>query len=388
MKIIIRKNVFLCGIILCICLCLLASPGSAALPYGKIVAWGYPSSNSTFGKPPAGNDFTNVSTGEAHALALRSDGSIAGWGVNLNGQATPLAGNDFIAIAAGNNFSLALRSNGSIAGWGVNTYNQATPPAGTDFTAIAAGNDFGLALRSNGSIAGWGRNNYGQLGTPAGEDFIAIAAGSEHGLALRSNGSIAAWGSYPPGGGPNPPPGGDYYTAISGGYGNSVALCANGTIVQWGYPFTAIPSDSIYTAISAGTWDNLALRSNGTIVTWYHSGAGGNIPPSENNFTAISAGDRYFLAIEKATPAITALSPSYKRARSSGFKLAVKGTGFVPGSQIQWNGTGSTTSYVTPAKLTMKVSAKDIRKKGKIPVTVLNPEPLPVLSNVKMFKIK
>jgi hypothetical protein len=386
--IILRKNTLLCGIILCICLCLLASPGSAALPYGKIVAWGSSSIISKFGTPPAGNDFTNVSTGEAHALALRSDGSIAGWGVNLNGQATPLSGNDFIAVAAGNNFSLALQSNGSIAGWGNNQYGKAIPPAGTDFTAIAAGRDFGLALKSDGSIVGWGLNDSEQLATPAGAGYLAIAAGAAHGLALRSNGSIVAWGKYPGSGSkPNPPPGGDYYTAISGAYRNSVALCRNGTIVQWGTLFPGLPTDSTYIAISAGSADDLALGSNGTIVTWSDS-FGGNTPPSGNNFTAISAGEYYFLAIEKAFPAITALSPSYKRAKSSGFKLAVKGTGFVPGSQIQWNGTGRATTYVTPTKLTTKVTAKDIRKKGKIPVTVLNPDPLSEVSNVKLFKIK
>ena len=50
-----------------------------------------------------------------------------------------LHGNDFVAIAAGGTHSLALKSDGSIVGWGSNYYGQASPPAGNNFVAIAAG---------------------------------------------------------------------------------------------------------------------------------------------------------------------------------------------------------------------------------------------------------
>ena len=52
-----------------------------------------------------------------------------------------------MAIAAGGEHSLALKTDGSIVGWGWNFWGQATPPDGNDFSAIAAGDDYSLAIR-------------------------------------------------------------------------------------------------------------------------------------------------------------------------------------------------------------------------------------------------
>jgi alpha-tubulin suppressor-like RCC1 family protein len=69
---------------------------------------------------------------------------------------------DFVQVGAGSNHSLAVRSNGSLVGWGRNQYGQATVPVGNNFVQVAAGEFHSLALRSDGSLVGWGRNNYGQ----------------------------------------------------------------------------------------------------------------------------------------------------------------------------------------------------------------------------------
>src|SRR4030042_1164476 len=76
------------------------------------------------------SNFTAIAAGEWHSLALKSDGSIVGWGSNYYGQASPPDGNDFVAIAAGWQHSLALKSDGSIVGWGLNNYGPAISTAG------------------------------------------------------------------------------------------------------------------------------------------------------------------------------------------------------------------------------------------------------------------
>jgi hypothetical protein len=284
----------------------------------SVAEWGL-SGPST---PPEGKDFVAISAGPFHSLALKSDGSIVGWGDNWAGEATPPDGNDFVAIAAGGGgspvmvgFSLALKSNGSIIGWGDNHVGQATPPAGNDFVSIAAQGDYALALKSDGSVVGWGDNYFGQATPPEGNDYIAIAAGEQHSLALKSNGSIVGWG-YNDFCQATPPEGNDFIAITSEGY-NSLALNSNGSIIGWGanwYGQTTPPDGNDFIAIAAGGYHSLALKQDGSIVAWGAGGLGqsGNphygqaIPPSGNYFVAIAAGYFYSLTLININPTAVA----------------------------------------------------------------------------------
>ena len=68
-------------------------------------------------------------------LHAAEQGSVYGWGSQklLNGQTLT----DITQIAAGGYHSLALKSDGSIIGWGADHSGQATPPSGNDFIAIS-----------------------------------------------------------------------------------------------------------------------------------------------------------------------------------------------------------------------------------------------------------
>jgi alpha-tubulin suppressor-like RCC1 family protein len=132
-----------------------------------------------------------VSAGYDHTCGLRTDGTIACWGNNAQGQATPPAGS-FTAVSVGDNHTCALRTAGTIACWGYNGYGQAAPPAGS-FTAVSARGSYTCALRPDGTITCWGYNGYGQA-TPPGGSFTAVSAGGYHTCGLRTDGTIACWG--------------------------------------------------------------------------------------------------------------------------------------------------------------------------------------------------
>src|SRR4051812_32485741 len=67
---------------------LITNPAAAAAPIpGRVVAWGEDGDGQT-APPPALSSAIAVAAGAYHSLALRSDGTVMGWGNNDFRQAT------------------------------------------------------------------------------------------------------------------------------------------------------------------------------------------------------------------------------------------------------------------------------------------------------------
>ena len=78
---------------------------------GYLVEWGYDTDYQVLDKQRYVHA-QKISDGYSHSLALKTDGSLVGWGDNANGQTTCPAGTNYVAVAAGQYHSLALKTDG------------------------------------------------------------------------------------------------------------------------------------------------------------------------------------------------------------------------------------------------------------------------------------
>src|SRR2546429_9393469 len=82
-------------------------------------------------------------------------------------------------------------------------------------------------------------------------------------------------------------------------------------------------------------------------------------------------------------PTTTGLTPASAAAGSPGFTLTVNGSGFVPASVVQWNGTDRPTTFASATQLTAALARADLAATGTMQVTVSNPAPGGGTANVQ-----
>ena len=81
------------------------------------------------------------------------------------------------------------------------------------------------------------------------------------------------------------------------------------------------------------------------------------------------------------------LVPDAKAPGAGAFTLTVNGTGFVSGSEVHWNGSPRSTTFVSASQLKAAIPAADIATRGTATVTVLNPGSRGGLSNTAFFSV-
>jgi hypothetical protein len=111
--------------------------------------------------------------------------------------------------------------------------------------------------------------------------------------------------------------------------------------------------------------------------------------PFRNIFPLILLLTAVALAQTNPVPLINnPLVPDATAPGGAGFTLTVNGTGFVPSSVVDWNGTALATTFVSGSQLTATVPAGNIATASTALVTVLNPAPGGGKSNMDFFQVR
>jgi alpha-tubulin suppressor-like RCC1 family protein len=179
-------------------------------------------------------NWTKVCSANEFSIAIKNDGTIWAWGKNaecLLGigdtnsvyKKSPMQisqDNDWKDVFSSYNHSFAIKKNGTLWAWGINVsgelgigdtnINRRSTPVqiskGTFWTKVSCGESHTIALKSDSTIWTWGDNRFGQLGDGSQikrsepvqigteNNWINISCGAAHNFAMKKDSTIWGWG--------------------------------------------------------------------------------------------------------------------------------------------------------------------------------------------------
>ena len=135
---------------------------------------------------PTGTGWKMISSSQEHALALRSDGTVAGWGSPAYGSWNLPPGVTYTDIAAGRYFSVGLSTDGTIYTVGDDGDKQVSgKPEGSGYLSVVANNETAAALSHDGYIYVWGKPIPGVPSKSVDGGYTDIALGPDYLIAIK-----------------------------------------------------------------------------------------------------------------------------------------------------------------------------------------------------------
>ena len=266
--------------------------GLAVKKDGTMWTWGYNNTGSlgtgnatNYSSPVQIGALTtwsvNLSCGLSASMAIKTDGTLWGWGYNAQGQlgqgnttnySSPVqvgALTTWSKVAMGNQgyHTLAIKTDGTLWSWGMNyqgalglgntTYYSSPVQVGalTTWSTVTAGYATTCAIKTDGTMWSWGHNSVGQLGqnnttaysspvqVGALTTWLSVSAGQYHMVAVKTDGTLWTWG---------------YNNNGQLGVGN---IATYSSTVQVGALTT-------WSKIGAGAGHCAAIKTDGTLWTW------------------------------------------------------------------------------------------------------------------------
>ena len=212
----------------------------------ELWTWGYGSSGALGNGATTGNISTPVTTfaggtnwkqvsgGNAHIAAIKTDGTLWTWGSGGSGRlgnavaagsiSTPVTtfagGTNWKQVSAGFDHTAAIKTDGTLWTWGVggagqlgtnDTTIRSTPvttfAGGTNWKQVTSGTSHTSAIKTDGTLWTWGSGTSGQLGnaqltnrsTPVttfagGTNWKQVECASNHTAAIKTDGTLWTWG--------------------------------------------------------------------------------------------------------------------------------------------------------------------------------------------------
>ena len=282
-----------------------------------------------------GNTWKQVSAGGFNTAAIKTDGTLWIWGrnnntstlgINLNSDVnriTPITtfsgGTTWKQVSAGNEHIAAIKTDGTLWTWGRNAEGQlginaagnsrSTPvttfAGSTDWKSVSCGTQHTAAIKTDGTLWTWGRNAEGQLGdfsttsrsTPVttfsgGTNWKSVSGGYQHTAAIKTDGSLWTWGDGGNGrlgtndGTRRSTPvttfsGGTNWKQVSAAEAQTMAVKTDGTLWGWGQgnvgrlgtngsnsviPVTTFAGGNNWKQVSAANVTGAAIKTDGTFI--------------------------------------------------------------------------------------------------------------------------
>ena len=182
-----------------------------------------------------GTNWKQVSSGTNFTAAIKTDGTLWTWGFGTNGRlgvndannrSTPvttfIGGTTWKQVSCGNLHTAAIKTDGTLWTWGAGTSGQlgnnddttdrSTPVTtflgGTTWKQVSCGNLHTAAIKTDGTLWTWGSGISVQLGINSannrsipvttfagGTNWKQVSGGKEHTAAIKTDGTLWIWGN-------------------------------------------------------------------------------------------------------------------------------------------------------------------------------------------------